>query len=64
MKNLIVLLTLTLCGLSYAHPCPDPGPQLVAEAGPCYWCNGSGKCQHDWPLGSGKDNVGGKEYFC
>jgi len=31
----------------------------------CYYCNGSGKCQNDYPgPGSGKDGNGEKEYRC
>ena len=31
----------------------------------CYYCDGSGKCQQDYPrAGSGKDGSGEKEYYC
>jgi len=31
----------------------------------CYYCNGSGKCQQDYPgPGSGKDWTGAAEYRC
>jgi hypothetical protein len=31
----------------------------------CYYCDGTGKCQFDYPRpGSGKDGNGEKEYYC
>ena len=31
----------------------------------CYYCNGGGKCMHDYPTaGTGKNYNGEKEYYC
>jgi hypothetical protein len=65
MKNsLILTILLSLFGLSHALPGQSSSPHQLANAVSCYWCNGSGKCQHDGPVGSGKNDRGQQEYFC